>query len=156
MKAENQSMIMTRNENQFLVSTNYWDTEHSKSGLFYLSWNAGAARLLIPDSQKHLIEEMKKAQYAIISRGFWEERNNRDALEVLFEDGSEAPFSIQLCAVQCDRLLPVSDHGGDVSFFAYTRKGMAFQLAEKYRVVETIPYLEPWGSVRVVIHNIIH
>lgn len=121
-----------------------------------MSWNAGAARLLIPELNEHMIDEVETAQYVVISKGLWKEQNNNNALEILFEDGSDAPFSIQLLANQCDRHLPHSDHRCDVDFLAYTRKGLAFKLSGKYRVVESIPCLEPWNSDRIVYNNNLH
>lgn len=45
-------MITISNDGQKIVSTNYWDTEHAKRGFLYLSWNAGAGRLLLPDTNQ--------------------------------------------------------------------------------------------------------
>ena len=62
-------MLEIRNQGQAILSTNYWDSDHAKAGYFYLSWNAGAGRLLVPDSQKATLREMKGAREVIISRG---------------------------------------------------------------------------------------
>src|ERR1700744_5802447 len=43
------TMITIANDGQNLITTNYWDSEYAKMGLIYLTWNAGAARLLLPD-----------------------------------------------------------------------------------------------------------
>lgn len=59
------------NKGQALVSTNYWTSEHAEAGYCYLTWNAGAARILIPDAVRHLLREMKGAREVIISRGPW-------------------------------------------------------------------------------------
>jgi hypothetical protein len=40
--------ILIENNGQLIVGTNYWQTPHAKRGLVYLSYNAAAARLLIP------------------------------------------------------------------------------------------------------------
>ncbi|MDU5837899.1 MAG: hypothetical protein E6559_00025 [Pantoea sp.] len=135
--------IFIGNEGQAINQTNYWDTEHAAAGLVFLSWNAGAARLLVPDAAKALLPEMKGAQYVIISRGKYADR---DALEILFEDGSDAPFCIHLMAEQSDRMLPESDQGGGFVVTVWTRGGQKHRYNGKYRVVESLPCLDPWSE----------
>ena len=137
-------MITIQNAGQRLVATNYWDSEPAREGFFFLSWNAGAARLLVPDSQKQVVREMKTARYVIISRGPWVENGRRDALELLFEDESEAPFCLHLVAEQADRMLPEEDQGGGFVVTVWTRGGEKLRLPGKYRQVDAIPCLEPW------------
>jgi hypothetical protein len=57
------------NQGQSIQSTTYWDTDHARAGYFYLSWNAGTARLLVPDIQKPLLREMQGTREVIVSRG---------------------------------------------------------------------------------------
>lgn len=139
-------MLEIRNQGQAIASTNYWDSEHARAGYFYLSWNAGAARLLVPDSQKAVLREMKGAREVIISRGPWIDQGGRDALELLWEDGSDSPFSIHLVAEQCDRLIPDTDQGGGFVVTAWTRGGLKDRWPGRYRVVPEIPCLEPWQA----------
>ena len=49
------------------------------------------------------------AEYVIISKGTLD---GRDALELVFEDGSDAPFVIHMLSEQCDRLLPENNRAG--------------------------------------------
>lgn len=79
-------MLTIRNQGQAIAETNYWDSEHAQAGALYLSWNAGAARLLVPDSEKSLIRELKGAREVIVSRGPWTQYGGRDALELLWEE----------------------------------------------------------------------
>lgn len=129
------------NNKQQLVSTNYWDSEHAARGYYYLSWNAGAARLLVPASQKAAIKEMKTAKYVIISHGIW---NDREALELLFEDGSDDPYVIHLVTEQTDRIIPDTDQGESFTVAIWTKQGKQLSRPGKYRHVETLPYLKPW------------
>lgn len=46
--------IIIGNEGQSIKQINYWDTEHAATSLVFLSWKAGAARLLVPDAAKAL------------------------------------------------------------------------------------------------------
>jgi hypothetical protein len=42
-------LITITNNGPEIEKTNYFDTNCAKEGKLYLSWNAGAARLLIPE-----------------------------------------------------------------------------------------------------------
>jgi hypothetical protein len=139
-------MLVIENQAQVIKSTNFWDTPHALSGFFYLSWNAGAGRLLIPDSQKPMIAEVRSAKYVIVSRGPWTDQGGRDAIELLFEDGSDEPYCIHLAMEQCDRAISESEQGGGFVIALWTRTGLKQRLPGKYRVVPRIPYLEPWGE----------
>lgn len=117
------------------------------AGLFYLSWNAGAGRLLVPDSRLADLQEMATATYyVIVSRGPWPERGRREGFELLFEDGSDAPFCLHLSAEQSDRLLLDVDQGGGFEIVAWTRSGRAAAWPGKYRKVSQIPCLAAWSE----------
>lgn len=138
-------MLTIQNRGQAIANTNYWDSEHALAGYCYLTWNAGAARVLLPDAQKHLLPEMRSAKYVIISRGPWIDQGGRGALELLFEDGSDSPFCLHLVAEQCDRLIPETDQGGGFVVTVWTRGGEKLRMPGKYRTVDAIPSLEPWS-----------
>jgi hypothetical protein len=139
-------MLHFTNDGQRIVQTNYWDIEHAKRGLVFLSWNAGAGRLLVPDGLKSsLLREIRSAKFVIVSRGPWLEHGQQDALEILFEDNSDSPYAIQLLASQTDRLLPEHNQGGGFDVVIWTRDGEQNRFTGKYRQVSTIPCLEPWS-----------
>ncbi len=48
-------MFFIENEGQAVAGTDYWQSVQAQAGYVYLSWNAGAARLLVPDAAKHLL-----------------------------------------------------------------------------------------------------
>lgn len=139
-------MLTIVNQGQAIASTNYWDSAHARAGYFYLSWNAGAARLLVPDAQKSALREMRVAQYVIVSRGPWSDQGGRDALELLWEDGTDTPFAIHLVAEQTDRWVPESDQGSGLVVTAWTRGGLKGRWPGRYRVVPRIPCLDAWSS----------
>ena len=139
-------MLVIQNKGQAIASTNYWDSPQAKEGFFFLSWNAGAARLLVPDSQKAQIREMRSARYVIISRGPCNMEDGGEGLELLFEDHSDSPYCIQMMAEQSDRLIQEQDQGGDLCLSVWTRGGMKCRFPAKYRRVQSIPCLEPWLS----------
>lgn len=136
-------LLLIENQGQQIANTNYWQLEHAQKGLFYLSWNAGAARLLVPESQLDSIEEMTTCEYVIISRGKFE---GRDALELLFEDNTDTPFSIHIVTEQTDRLIPEYQQGGGFVVTIWTQAGQKLKFDGKYRVVDTLPDFSPWVS----------
>ena len=136
-------MFFIENEGQAVAGTDYWQSVQAQAGYVYLSWNAGAARLLVPDAAKHLLREMRGAEYVIISKGAL---HGRDALELVFEDGSDAPFVIHMLSEQCDRLLPENNQGGGFVVTVWTRGGNQLRYPGKYRVVENLPDVSPWSE----------
>lgn len=101
-------MIQIKNRGMALEWSDYWDSGLARAGHCFLSWNANAARLLVPDAQKGLLREMRGAREVLISRGPWPDQGGRDGIELLWEDGSEEPFCLHLVAEQCDRLIPAA------------------------------------------------
>jgi hypothetical protein len=138
--------MIISNRSQAILATEYWDSAHARAGYVFLSWNAGAGRVLIPDSQKALLRDMKPAREVIVSRGPWIDQGGREALELMWEDDSDAPFCLHLVAEQCDRLLPDTDQGGGFVITAWTRGGLKGRWPGRYRHVDRIPYLEPWTT----------
>ncbi len=142
-------LIQIENDGAEIVNTNYWDTPHATRGFLYLSINAGAFRLLVPDAQASEIGEWMQAKEVIVSRGPWPQMNKHDALEILFEDNSENPYVIHLVSEQVDRMPLDSDrdrHGEPPRwrFSVWTRKGKALELPCRYRIVKHLPCLKTW------------
>lgn len=135
------TFIVIKNDGQLIVDTNYWELENAAKGLYYLSWNARAARLLVPDLQMSSIKEMKDAEYVIVSRGTYQ---GRDALELLFEDHTDSPFSITIVTEQTDRLIPDVEQGSGFDFLIWTQLGEMHRFPGRYRVVQNLPNLSPW------------
>lgn len=139
-------MIAIKNNGMSIVSTNYWNTEHAGAGYCFLSLNAGAARLLVPDAAMPMLKEMRGAKEVIISRGPWTDHGGREALELMWEDGSDEPFTLYMTAEQCDRLIPAEDQGGGIAVIVYTRGGEKGRWPGRYRIVSALPCLEPWRA----------
>lgn len=134
-------VLSVANDGQALASTNYWDGKPAAQGLCFLTWNAGAARLLVPDDQVAWLADMRTAKYVILSSGPWPEQGGREGLELLFEDHSDSPFVLHLSAEQTDRAL-----SGKVEFplTVWTRAGLQLSLSGRYRRVARIPCLQEW------------
>ena len=144
MKRDN--LLVIENKGQAIARTNYFDSEQAGKGLLYLTWNAGAGRILVPDSQKLAVKEMRSAKYVVVSSGPWAEHGGIPALELLFEDNSDTPFVLTIPASQCDRLLPETDQGGGFYISVWTRGGQKLRLPGRYRRVASLPCMEEWTS----------
>lgn len=133
------------NRGQEISSTNYFDSSQASAGLLYLSWNAGAGRLLVPDNQKSWIREMKTGKYVIVSVGPWIETPGTQVIELLFEDKSPAPFSITIAESQSDRSISISNKNSEFPLIVYTRDGEKMRLPGRLRKAAKIPCLAPWS-----------
>ena len=69
----------------------------AKAGFLYGSSNAGSLRVLVPRSIEGWLAEMRTGKEALLSVG---REANRDVLVVIFDDGSEEPYSIAMTAVE--------------------------------------------------------
>ena len=98
-------MIVVENHGPLILSSNFWGSDYEAAGKLYVSLNAGAVRVLVPRSQRAVIEEMRPAREVVLSRGPWPERGLAEAVELLFDDGSDNPFALHLSPESFD-LLP--------------------------------------------------
>lgn len=164
-----EELLTIENRGKFLVNTNYWDSQAAKLGYAFVSWNAGACRILVPDASLSMIDEMRTGHRAIIMAGkfeaeavnsFTSELDARslslaqesgltehgfygEGLDIVFDDGTNNPYSMLTRTEQADRRLPPSDHGSKMDMLIYTRDGVVHQLPCYYVVVDTIPSAIP-------------
>jgi hypothetical protein len=134
--------LVIENNGPEIFSSNFWDSETAS---FFLSVNAGAARLLIPDSR---IDEIRKmtGKLVILSRGPCWPQADKDAIEIMFDDGSKTPYSIQLMEEQTDQLISASMHGRDLTFSAWGKNAVKiFERPARFRTVIRLPCLEAWS-----------
>jgi hypothetical protein len=133
-------VITIRNNGPELVATDFFDSAGARQGLCYLSWNAGAARLLLPDvwDNPSLLAELATGRLVVISRG---KLHGVEAYEIMFDDGSETPFAFHIDARQSDRLVPARE--GEFIATAWTRRGKVGTWPARYRIVPTLPCLQP-------------
>lgn len=136
MENNDMSMLIIKNNGPEIVSTNYWDLSHSKMGALYVSVNASCVRLLIPPMRDEYITEIYTGQKVLILKGLWEEHGVM-GIKIIFEDYSDAPFTILLAKSQLD-FFPAD--GVEWSFMAYTRAGRVYKVDCEVRTVETISY----------------
>jgi hypothetical protein len=131
------------NSGQDISDTNFWDSEIASRGFTFLSWNAGAARLMVPDRLIPYVCEMDTGSYCVISEQT-QGSSGLIALELLFEDGTAAPFSLHISSDQTDRLNPCKNRDEGFVVSVWTRNGKEFQMPGKYRKVKKLPCLAPW------------
>ena len=139
-------VLQIENHGPLLIASNFWGTEQERAGKFYLSINGGAFRLLVPRSQEPAVTEMATAREVIVSRGPWPAEGRDEGIELLFEDGTDAPFCLHLSIESLDRLPLAEDAGREWVFTAWTapRRGRPHKALERpcwYRLVPKIPWL---------------
>jgi len=144
-------MVRIDNEGPEITYTNYFDSDRAARGYVYLSPNAGAFRLLVPDPMVPDTSEWPTAREIIISRGPWPEANQSDALEILFEDDTDNPYVLKIASDQAERM-PLDtdrDRPGNPprwKFSAWTREGKVLELPCRYRLVKRIPWMKAWND----------
>lgn len=121
-------MIEIRNAGQQLAGTNYWTLPHAARGLCYLTANAGALRLLVPDAAPGYLAEMRTAKRVLIEDSM---SAPGQCYDLVFDDGTASPFCVALDRRQCDRPLTA---GRDVPLLVYTPAGLQLQLLAEIRL----------------------
>jgi hypothetical protein len=142
--------ITVDNNGPLLVRTNFWESPVDSQGALFCSVNANAIRLLVPRALEHFIEEMRTGSEVLVTRGDWPAEDRKNALELMWEDGSVAPFAIQLCPEQLDRLIPEENAGQQLTCLVYIRgyAGIPLLAGEwpaRFRVANQIPCLRRWA-----------
>lgn len=140
--------LVIENHGPLMLRTNFWGSEIERAGKLYVSINAGAFRLLVPRSQEPILSDLRTGKSVVISRGPWPWAGLADALEILFDDGTETPFALHLSPESFDRLPLDSDAGREWLFAVWTapRRGRPHKAIERpafYRRVPQIPWLKP-------------
>lgn len=138
-------MITIENDNSEIISSNYWLTEWAKKGIMAASLNAGTFRVLLPDSMKDMVIEMKTGKEIIISKGQYQ---GRIAYEILFDDHTKSPFSLIIGDNQIFSLQVADSEQGKALMVAVWMKGpkKVFEMPARFRVVDKLPCLKAWGK----------
>lgn len=111
--------ITISNDGPAIADTNYWQSEHAARGLCYLSGNAGVWRLLVPPAAAAMLEEMRTGRPVII-----EPARDPRCWAIVFDDGSDAPFVVELDRRQVDRAMTA----GSTKHAVWTESGRAFEV----------------------------
>jgi hypothetical protein len=137
-------MLIISNKGQAIAETNFWSSDMALRGYCYLTWNAGAARLLLPPSQEGNLKDMKSSKQVVITRGYMPEFDLTDALEIMFDDRSDSPFCLFICREQTDYIPKTIDYGRDFWLTVWTKRGQQLRLPAVSRPALALPCLEPW------------
>lgn len=114
-------MIEIHNAGPEIVSTTYWQTEHARHGFLYLSGNAGAWRLLVPSAAGDMVADMRTGKTATIEPSI---QAPGQCWDVVFEDGTNTPFSVAVDRRQTDRAM----ESGRCILSVWTRAGKMLEL----------------------------
>jgi hypothetical protein len=143
-------MIQITNHGPLIVSTNYWQSEYASARKIFCSVNAGAIRVLLPPTLYGMLAEMRTGKYCVLSRGPWWQAMTREAVEIMWEDGSDSPFALHLNAESFDMLPAEPEPGRDWVCSVWTNKdGRPHRSLERpchWRRAPKIPWMKPWAK----------
>ena len=131
--------IIIGNKGGDIRSTNYFDNPLATAGLFFLSGNAGTARLLIPDNMIHTVAEMQTGEICVLTSGIYE---GSPSIEIMFEDHASAPFTIFMSQQQSD--FRVRNSQVPFKLTAWTRSGKVGEWEAYERIGRFLPCRLPW------------
>jgi hypothetical protein len=137
-------MLTIKNDGPRIIKTNFWETELNTRGRFFLSANAGAYRLLVPDEHFHMYPDMLQAKEVVITRGM-DRLYRKEMLEIMFDDHSQNPLVLAIGLGQADIIWKPKPEGRP--FLIYLEGCfMAGNLTSYYRRAKKLPYLKPWSA----------
>lgn len=105
------NFISFENNGPTLIASNYWDSDYAKRGFLFLTTNAGAYRLLVPDLQLNCVQDMLTAKEVILTYGF-SKSDSQHMVEILFDDHTNFPFVLNLSINQLDKGITKAGDGG--------------------------------------------
>lgn len=143
------SLLQIINHGPLITSSNFWESDLAAAGKLFVSVNAGAIRILLPPARYPCLIDMRTSQYCVLSRGPWPAEGLPEAVEILWEDGSEAPFCLHLSPESFDMLPGQPETGREWVCSTWCLKDgrphLALQRICHWRRVPKLPWLKPWG-----------
>jgi hypothetical protein len=127
----------------FPLETTYFDTDMCRKGFYYLVHNNGKYFLLLPKWNERVINEMETGKTVIITRGSHE--GIKDSFEIVFDDGSENPYSVLLRDEQFTRITPLKE-GWNGTLYVYSGDIDECRLIFNYvyyRITDNLPCFDP-------------
>jgi hypothetical protein len=90
---------------------------------------------------REILEEARRCQYVILSRGPWA---GQEGVEMLFEDGSDNPYTLHFTVNSFD-MLPADPGPGQEWVMSFWEDGprKAVELPCHWRRVPRLPWLKP-------------
>jgi len=119
--------IIISNKGQDIASTNYWNSKQAGAGLVFLTANAGALRLLLPPKLCGCLDEMRTGRRVVIEPSI---QNPKSHWDLIFDDGTDSPFSISISSGQIDRGMSA---GENVPFAVWSKRGKELEFKAQIR-----------------------
>jgi hypothetical protein len=143
-------IITVENHGPLILRSNYWTSELAAAGKLFVSVNAGAIRILLPPQIYGDLADMRSATECVLSRGPWPAERQREAVEIMWDDGSPNPYALHLAPASFDLLPAEPDAGREWLLTVWTAKdGKPHKSLERkchWRRVPRIPWLKPWSA----------
>ena len=148
--ANTKGFLSIESDGQTIVATNFWETSFGRRDAIFCSVNSGAVRLLLPRACEHVVPDMVGHE-VIVTRGKWVDMGGQEALELMWEDDSDAPWSMCIGHAQLDRLIDPADAGRNIACLVYVRglggtPTLAGSWPARFRVATSLPNLRRWGG----------
>ena len=139
------TMLYLKNNGPLIEETNFWESPPAIEGKMLLTTNAGTFRLLLPPPWEDSLPDMTRdVSHVVISRSVYLSTLGF-ALEILFEDHSENPYSIHLSAGQAVPMPAKSDARRRFRFATYVDRcgtQCVYQTDAYFQVVPRLPWLK--------------
>ena len=142
-------VLAVHNDGPAITKTNYWQTAYNHCAKFFVSLNGPTFRVLVPDAA---IDEMREgvagATHVVVTRGPWRDTGLPDAIEIMFDDGTDNPFALMVTPEACDFLPPRAKAGtSGIRCIAYGRGLVVLaDLPVQFRLAN-IPCMASWQHV---------
>ncbi|MBB1390172.1 hypothetical protein H5185_12185 [Shewanella sp. SG44-6] len=119
----NHCLINVINDGPLVKETNFFESELCNSGVIYISWNANEGRLFLSELHKDALKEITSSNvtYVIMRTGTFSFGLN--GIELMFEDGSLAPYSITITDLASDRKITTFPNN-ETRLHIYTADGL--------------------------------
>jgi hypothetical protein len=133
-------MIMIESDGATILKTNFWETEFSQKGYFYLSPNAGHFRLLVPRGFESILADIGEVRDVVITRMRGDGVTVADdALEIFFDDYTDNPYRLHLTSgAQCSPMPAATDSGRLFELTIWVARGDKPHRAKTYPAKYTL------------------
>jgi len=130
-----------------LYSSNFWETDLARCGVFYLSIHADKVCVLVPQQfVREVKREVRTARRVQVDMAPHRPAPGQPPFgyRLIFDDGSDNPFFLAVGSGQFDGVLPASAQGKPLCVELYGRGPKRFaSFAATFRVLGHIAELDP-------------
>ncbi len=143
------NFIAVINDGPDIKSSNYWENELAANGIIFCSVNGGAIRVCLPPDLYRWVPDIQTATEVVLSRGPWPAMGQAEAVEILYDDGSDSPYVMFLGRSSFAEGLPAKPPPGrkwNLSVWV-KEDGLIRKVLDSacyWRTVPSIPCLKAW------------